>query len=701
MHRRQIVTTLLTLTLCIFTAWGLSGCVASGKRSGTLVMTSDAFNMFNGEYEALPALKDHTPRSIAVLPFTGNATQWKTTPESYSPTELVRRGMYNHISSLPFTDLELLNTDRLLANAGLDAESASALLATNPKKLRSILGVDAVISGQVTAFDRVYMGIFSQVAVGCATQLTDLQSGKLLWQAKHISREFGGGVSITPVGLALSAISSVWNIREEQLDRKTDDLFREIVSTLEASLPESLQHRIPAAPHLDFFALTSPGEAFRTGDELRFKLVGDPDCEAYVDLADYKTAIQLFPQPDELRSAAYTQALAAMRTRMETAGTPLTPEQEKEALAILQTREVYEGVITVGPGDVEKGILPRGYIINASGGIASAFSGNHPISIDAKPPMAPLALRTEALDNAASLEWKPSPSPDVQRYDVFMAKGDAIKFTKVLTSGDLTATVHDLVNFIPVRFYVIAVDKAGNESAPSKTQRIIPVPDKMLANADMAEQQLGGIVRHAYRLTADRSPYTVQSPLTIVQGGSLYLEPGVTLLFESSTGILLDGGMLYALGTAAQRISFRPVSKDAPSGAWSGVTIRNNSTLQMRYSDLDRATVAITAYNSNPQFSNVTISDSSQSGLYIKRGSNPTFTCGRINSCAGMGAIVTEGIGSTLTIRDTVLEGNTPFDMQNFSPITQDLSGNFWPKPPKILGEIITAPELPSAPVCP
>ncbi|MDX2446403.1 MAG: hypothetical protein QNK29_04295 [Desulfobacterales bacterium] len=35
------------------------------------------------------------------------------------PEDVVRRGLYNHISSLPFKDMELFQTDTRLKNVGL------------------------------------------------------------------------------------------------------------------------------------------------------------------------------------------------------------------------------------------------------------------------------------------------------------------------------------------------------------------------------------------------------------------------------------------------------------------------------------------------------------------------------------------------------------------------------------------------------
>lgn len=694
----------LRMALCALIAILLvSGCAASGKRPGTLVVTSDSFDIFNGEYEVLPALREHAPRSIAVLPFTGNATMWKSVPEAYTPTDLVRRGLYNHVSSLPFTDQEMHETDRLLQNAGLTPEAAQHLLSTNPGELRGILGVDAVLSGEVTAFDRVFIGIFSQVAVGCDVRLTDLHSGELLWQARHISREFGGGLSITPVGLAISALSSAWNIREEQFDRKTDDLFREIVSTLEAHLPDAMMKRAPAIPGLDLFTLASPARYYRAGSEVRFRLVGDAGADAYADLPGYKTGIRLTPLPPELRDAVHVQALAALRERMSAAGTPLTEVQEADVLRALQTREVYEGAITVNLGDTTRPILPRGYIISPPGGIASTFATTT-IQVDGKPPMSPLSLNVTPLDRAVALEWRPSPSPDTVQYDIFMARGDAVEFTHIRSTGDRTATIGELDNFTPVRFRVVAVDAAGNQSQPGKTRRAVPVPEKALIGAELAPQQLGGTITSSLRLTADRSPYTIISPLTITEGGSLFIEQGVTVLFRAGTGIRVDNGTLRSAGTTTAPVLLQGTAQDAALGSggiWDGITARNHADVRLTHTDITHATTGLDATQSHPMLDHVRIRNAARAALLIRRNAQVTIICSEITAARGLGGIMLEGSAAELRMRDTTLRDNHPFDIQNLSPMAQDAAANYWPASPRVLGNVNTAPALPAPPVCP
>jgi hypothetical protein len=116
-------------------------------------------------------------------------------------------------------------------------------------KLREILRVDALIRGEITHYDRIYVGVYSQVAVGAEVRMTDAKSDKELWWAKNVSRKHGGGIATTPVGLILTAVSTAFNMREIELLRSSDDLFREMVRSIpQPTLAQALRPRIAIWP---------------------------------------------------------------------------------------------------------------------------------------------------------------------------------------------------------------------------------------------------------------------------------------------------------------------------------------------------------------------------------------------------------------------------------------------------------------------
>ena len=105
-HRIIKISLLLTI---IFVSLYLTGCVVAGKKTAII---SDIKIAFKGTYKVDPYMEKHMPRTIAVLPFIDES-------KSQKGAEVVRRGFYNHLSSLPYKDMELFRIDHLLRKAGL------------------------------------------------------------------------------------------------------------------------------------------------------------------------------------------------------------------------------------------------------------------------------------------------------------------------------------------------------------------------------------------------------------------------------------------------------------------------------------------------------------------------------------------------------------------------------------------------------
>ena len=83
------------------------------------------------------------PSTVAVLPFTLAGT----TPEGVPVHKLFRECFFNYFSYLGYEDVPLETIDYKLQGAGL--KKYKEVLDLSSERLREILGVDAVIKGQV------------------------------------------------------------------------------------------------------------------------------------------------------------------------------------------------------------------------------------------------------------------------------------------------------------------------------------------------------------------------------------------------------------------------------------------------------------------------------------------------------------------------------------------------------------------------
>ncbi len=685
---------------------GLGGC--GGKRpvgagqpaSGSAAQVAEAFDVFSGEYENTPEMLAHPPRSVAVLPFGGDPARWLGAGQD-DPRPVVRRAMYNHLSSLPFSDLELYETDARLAEAGLTGpEDVARAVADEPGRLHEILGVDAVVVGEVTHFDRAFAGIVSQAAVGCTVRMTALPSGKLLWRAEHVSRGFGGGVAVTPVGIVLSAFSSLWNLRDDQLLRETDALFREMTATIR--VPGNAPGPRVGQPVIDLFAVMDPEAPFTEGRPVVMRLVGDPGARAYAEISGTGRTVALAPAPAPSRRAIRARLREALARRYADLGARPEPAELDAALEALDQREIYEGAYYPEPGTERYGATVRGVLTAASGARASRLFERR-IDVDAAPPAAPENLRADPGSGRVRLAWDAVNATDLASYEVLASGSGLSGFAPVERTVEPHAEVTGLADFTPVFLRVVAVDRAGNRSIVSRAAKALPLPVPGLAAHAATSPRLGGAVEGVLFLPAELSPYFVERGLTVPAGSELHVAPGAVLRFAPGTGLTVSGA-LFAWGDAARPVRLVPESPASKPGTWNGLVLDGAERARLTATQILGARVGVTVRQCAPRLDGCVIRASSQAGLLLKDGARPDLTCSLVRGNGGMGGLVAEGTGLAPAVRDTAFAANEPFDVQNFSPVDLDLSGNWFAADPAltVLGRAVTAPVLDAPPAgCP
>ncbi len=691
-------------SLVLLAVMALTACAHSGNRkSPSVTVASEAFDIFSGDFENTEAIKKRLPRSVAVLPFSGDPADWSGVETDEDPIIIVRRGFYTQLSSLPFQDLELSEIDARLANAGLDAASAEALLAENPKELGSILGVDAVVLGQVTHFDRVYLGLASQVAVGCRVRMVSLESGELLWRAEHVERGYGGGVSLTPVGLILNAAAALWNLRGVELLRQTDDLFREMVQTIH--LPESMRAARIEPPGMDLFAVVSRGP-YRAGQDVVLRIVGDPGCRAWADLDGFTSGIPLAPVPAEAKAALQADLLERVKVQYASTGHALTPELLRAVRERLRAREVYEGAYTVQPGEEARNLLAKGSLAAPDGGKATMLDAVAVVDVDAVAPKAPAGLRAEPLDGKVRLAWGGNREKDLAAYQVWSSASQLSNYERLAEVETPAFTVTGLTNFQAAWYKVTAVDQAGNVSEDSHPLRASASPVTGLAGLPSPGPNLGGAINEKILLEAAKGPFVVRRDLVVGPGGALYIEPGAELRFAAGTALRVEGGDILAFGRVGAPVRLVPAAgPGAKAGSWQGVVLDGAVLATLHAVTIQGATTGLSVRQCAPELESVVVTDSAQAGLHLMDYARPTVTCSRIADNGGMGGLVMEGKGLAPRIQQTSFENNEPFDVQSFAPVEIDLSGNWWGgREPglTVLGQVRLAPALNAPPAgCP
>ena len=172
------------------------------------------------------------PKTIAILPF-GNQT------EAENLNKFVRTAFYSHFSAHPYKDIELHDVDRLLRRYNL--MNYDKLSQTSARRLGRILRCDAVVIGQVTEFQQIYAGIYSQMAVGASITVWDTRSGKKIWSDEHVTRNHEGGIPLALTDIAMIGIRSGLNLTESEKVKTVDELSRHLTSRV--PIPELNGHK--------------------------------------------------------------------------------------------------------------------------------------------------------------------------------------------------------------------------------------------------------------------------------------------------------------------------------------------------------------------------------------------------------------------------------------------------------------------------
>ncbi len=160
--------------------------------------------------------------------------------------ESVRRSVYSHLSVRKFHDVELSEIDATLRASPAGWQTVS------PQVLGQHLGCNGLVYGEVVEVTRLYLAVYSQLIVGGAIRLVDVESGNSLVEASYTTKLHAGGVPFSPLGIVPASIVALHNVMNGQMERAIDDLGRHLVEFV----PELALNVAPAQPIPDLPART-------------------------------------------------------------------------------------------------------------------------------------------------------------------------------------------------------------------------------------------------------------------------------------------------------------------------------------------------------------------------------------------------------------------------------------------------------------
>jgi hypothetical protein len=491
---------------CLVTAFALllQSCLVS---TPSTLITPEIRSMYEGEYNIDPYMNDHIPLSVAVLPFTDLSG-------SKEGATAMRLGFYNHFSALPFKDMELYKVDDLLTKAGLT--DPEIIRKTPPQKLAGILGVDAVVFGEVSDFDKYFAVLYSQVAVGAEIKMYDTKTGNFLWSGKHKVRKHEGGVSTTPVGLIATVIATSLNVRDIQLLRANDDLFRDMVKTI----PKPTLAQAKRPPVITLLTQDTKGKPKKAGDEIKVVIQGATGMQASFDIGQYRKRIEM---------------------------------QEVEPGG-------YYGVYKVLPGDnVDKAIV-TGYLTDDSGNTAQWVDAVGSVTLDTTPPEKPEHIICVGRNQTVGLRWDKNSAPDLAGYAIYRSDTPLTGYVQIGKTelNEFNDADKILLNSKTYYYRITALDFAGNESQMVQAEGMPIAP---------GPTPVSGVIEKNTIWYSGASPYILESDVVIKDKALLNIEPGTEI--RSKGGGLIVEGRISAQGDNDRIIRFDSIEDGK---LWPGIT---------------------------------------------------------------------------------------------------------------------------------
>lgn len=512
----------------------LQSCLIS---TPSTLITPEIRSLYAGDYKVDPYMKDHVPLSVAVLPFVDLSG-------SKEGATAMRLGFYNHFSSLPFKDMELYKVDDLLTKAELT--DPAVIHKTSPQKLGAILGVDAIIVGEVSDFDKYFLVMYSQVAVGAEVKMYDTKTGNFLWSGKHKVRKHEGGISTNPVGIIATVIATALNVRDIQLLRANDDLFRDMVKTIPA--PSLAQAKRP--PVITLLTQDTKGQPKKAGEEIKVVIQGATGMQASFNIGAYRKRIEM---------------------------------QEVEPGG-------YYGVYKVVPGDnVEKAIV-TGYLTDDSGNTTQWVDAISSVTLDTTAPDKPEGIKGTGRNKLVGLRWDKVSAPDLAGYNIYRSDSPLSGYVRIGKTefNEFSDTDKNLVNAKTYYYRVTAVDFAGNESQMAQVHGMPVAP---------GPTPVSGVIETDSVWYSGASPYIITADVIVKDKALLTIEPGTEI--KSKNGGLIIEGRIAAQGDDDHIISFGALENDKlwPGITFSGVKDRENKMMFVR---VKSAQTAVNCQASSP-----------------------------------------------------------------------------------------------------
>ena len=206
--------------------------------------------------------EDKLPSRVAILPFVNKSS----TPEAGT---LVRRMFYNFFGSLNYQDIEPFVIDDNLRINELYAEVIAGKN-VSPQKLGQLLGVDAVIYGEVTSLGKIFALVYADNQAGLKARMVRCDSGETVWELEQTIHIEEGEVPMSPIGLATAVFKTALSHTRATHMKAAAELCMQMVATIPN--PPGVSQ---PPPKIQALVHNGAGQLLVPGDYLKVAMVGE------------------------------------------------------------------------------------------------------------------------------------------------------------------------------------------------------------------------------------------------------------------------------------------------------------------------------------------------------------------------------------------------------------------------------------------
>ncbi len=588
----------------------VSGCAVSTDNT---VIAGPAIT--SGKTETNSKADTNLPATIAVLPFENKT-------ESDFAYTVVRQTMVNHFSTKNYRMLHWKDVDHRLALAGV--EDATMLRSKTAAELRQILGVDGLLYGDITHYNKTFAGVYSQISVGVELRLLNA-SDEVVWEVKNVKRSHAGGVSTTPVGLIMNALVAAKHLYGDiNLYRAADDLGRDLAK----EMPEPQAVSRGVKPVITNVVHSGVAQYLNYGDSLEIGIEGSPGMKAAASI---------------------------------------------DGIGIIDLEEVepgqYVGSISLDKKHNVTDVAVVGRLQDDYGQSSSWVSPYGLLNVDNMAPGMVTGLKAVSQPGAVGLNWERPDDADTAGYEVTYSRSENGEPVDQFQASDSSIRLQNLPDFQQIHVSVIALDKAGNKG-PAATVVAIPAPDTRFGDANLLPSDLPVGISGVNRLSVDNSPYYLRSRSSVAIDGVLLIAPGVKIVV-SPTARLSVLGEIHSFGNMDHPVL---VTGDDGQIFNEFLLLMSSQPISLKGLKVTGAGIPIQISAGSPLISDCILADSEFNGMTISGASRPTIRHCTISGAKASGVIVSGQ--AQPTFESNLFSNNDPFQLQNGSTYQIDVRGN-------------------------